>query len=84
MLATWGGMLAVVVVLCVLETYGELKDPLKIKCPHDGLPATIRVDAIRAAAASAVGARGLKVAACSRWPARGDCDRSCLRQINPL
>jgi hypothetical protein len=84
MLLTWGGILAVIVTVVVLETYGELKDPLKIECPRDGLPARVQVDAIRAAAASAIGARGLKVAACSRWPARGDCDRSCIRKLNSL
>ncbi len=85
MLLTYGAILTagfiLVMIPVALETFAELKRPREVICPENGVAATIRVDAGRAAAASAVGARRLNITACSRWPARRDCDRACLGQI---
>ncbi len=85
MLLTYGVILAAGIILVMipvaLETFAELKGPREIVCPENGVAATVRVDAARAAIASAVGARRFSIAACSRWPARRDCNRACLGQI---
>jgi hypothetical protein len=85
MLLTYAVILAAGIILVMipvaLETYGEIKGPREIECPENGVAATIRVDAARAAMRAAIGARRLNVTACSRWPARRDCDRACLGQI---
>jgi hypothetical protein len=88
MLLTYGAILTAGIILVMipvaLETYTEFKGPREIECPETGVAATIRLNAARAAAASAVGATRLEVISCSRWPARRDCDRACLGQIKNL
>lgn len=88
MLLTYGVILCAAAILVMiplaLETYTELKDPREVECPETGVAAVIGLNAAKAAATSAVGARRLEVTSCSRWPARRDCDQACLGHIGPV
>jgi hypothetical protein len=88
MLLTYAAILSAAIILVMipvaLEAYTEMKGPRDIECPETGVAATIRLNAAKAAVTSAVGARRLEVASCSRWPARRDCDRACVGQIEPF
>lgn len=88
MLLTYGVLLSAGIILVmipvVLETYAEMKDPRGVDCPQTGVTATIRINAMKAAAGAAVGVRRLEVVSCSRWPAQRFCDRACLRRIEPF
>ena len=50
-------------------------------CPESELPATVRVDALHAAASTAIGELDVRLSSCSRWPEAKDCGQRCLAQI---
>lgn len=52
-----------------------------VRCPETGQPAAVRVDSWRALLPDASGGSRLRLKDCSRWPARRNCGRECLRQI---
>lgn len=52
-----------------------------VRCPVGGRAAMIAVDAGRAGAAAAVGARSLRLVGCSLVPERLTCGRLCLRAL---
>lgn len=49
-----------------------------LRCPETGQGAEVSVDAARAAWTAAFGPPRLSVKACSLWPKRSGCGRSCL------
>ena len=68
-----------VVVPVVLTTLSENREPRAVACPVTRGPATITVDAGRAARTAAFGRMHLSVAECSLWPEREGCAQGCLR-----
>jgi hypothetical protein len=68
-----------VVVPVVLTTLSENREPKPVACPVTRGPATITVDAGRAARTAAFGRIRLAVAQCSLWPEREGCAQGCLR-----
>lgn len=54
--------------------------PKEVRCPEDGRPAIVRVDAESAAAASLVDAHTRLITSCSFWPARSGCRQDCLAE----
>jgi len=64
-----------------LSVFADFRKPKEIICPENGEAAHVTVDATYAAMTSAVGMDRLRLDGCSRWPERGACNRSCLRQL---
>jgi hypothetical protein len=52
-----------------------------ITCPETRGPAAVEVNARQAAAKALAGPPRLRLADCSRWPERADCDQDCVTQI---
>jgi hypothetical protein len=48
-----------------------------VTCPETGRPAAVRIDAAHAAMTTAAEAGHLRLASCSRWGTRGQCDEPC-------
>jgi hypothetical protein len=68
-----------VVVPVVLTTLSENREPRAVACPVTRGPATITVDAGRAARTAAFGRMRLSIDRCSLWPEREGCAQGCLR-----
>ncbi len=66
----------------MVSEYGEYLRPRDVICPQTKEPAVVTIDARYAALTSAIGAKSLKLAGCSRWPQQSGCDRSCLNQLH--
>ncbi len=52
-----------------------------VVCPETRRYVAVDVDALHAAAAATEGETELRLASCTRWPERGDCDQDCVHQI---
>jgi hypothetical protein len=65
----------------VADSFRRFRGSREVTCPETGRLASVRLDAGRAAATSAIGPPRLKITDCSRWPERGDCDQTCTRGI---
>jgi hypothetical protein len=71
-----------IVVIEFVGTWAIWRVARDIVCPADDRPASIGVDAVRAALPAAVGRPPrLTVQACSRWPERAGCEQKCLAQL---
>lgn len=62
----------------VLGTCASYRGARRLRCPETDRDAEVGVDAVRAAWTSAFGPPRLRVKACSLWPKRSGCGRSCL------
>jgi hypothetical protein len=80
-LAVLGIGLLFVVLPVVLTTLSEHREPRRVVCPATGGPATISVDAGRAARTAAFGRVRLSVEKCTLWPERQSCSRACLSPL---
>lgn len=74
------GFFVVVVSVGLLE-FEDLKRSRSVVCPETGGAARVGVDAREGALRVALGVPRLRVVACSRWPARRDCDQACRKQV---
>ena len=74
------GFFVVVLSVGLLE-YEDLKRKRSVVCPETGEPARVGVDAREAALGVALGVPRIRVVACSRWPARRDCNQACRKQV---
>ena len=77
-------LLAVVVVgglLLAGRTYAKMRGTRLVTCPENKETAAVEVDATRAAAASLLGQRTIRLRDCSRWPEKEGCGQECLREI---
>jgi hypothetical protein len=63
------------------RAYVKYRGKRLVGCPETSQPAAVDVDAWHAALTGVVGKPTLRLASCSRWPARHDCGQQCLRQI---
>jgi hypothetical protein len=63
----------------LLRSWNRWREKRLITCPENEKPAAVRVDALRAVAATGPGA--LRLSECSRWPEKKDCGQECLKQI---
>ncbi len=77
--------IVVVAVLFVLlpvgaATFARYRRPRQLRCPLAATDASVQVDAARAALWELIGARLLRVRACSRWPRAWGCRQQCLAQ----
>ncbi len=70
--------IAFVLVPVALAVWTEYRRPRRVDCPLAGEPATVLVDADRAALAALVGARPPSIKACSLWPRYLGCPQPCL------
>ena len=68
----------------VTDTLRRFRGRRTVICPETGKPASVRLDATRAAATSVFGTPDLRLTECDRWPERRDCDRECVRQIGGI
>ena len=65
----------------LLWAYGAYEGLHVCACPADGRPALVRLRAWRAALNTLRGGSMLRVAECSRWPARAGCSQACVAEI---
>jgi hypothetical protein len=61
-----------------LGTYFGYLRPKEVRCPADGKPAVVSIEAGVAAIAAVAGVRTSCVRSCTFWPARVNCDEACL------
>ncbi len=59
----------------------QFRGPRTIICPETQRWAEVTIDAIHAARTDLAGLADLRLAACSRWPARKDCHQDCAPQL---
>ena len=64
-----------------VRAYFKLRGKMLITCPETNKPASVNVDATRAAGQSVFGEPHLRLSECSRWPERQGCGQECLSQI---
>lgn len=70
--------LVTVVLPVALTTLADHRQPRSLPCPETGSPATVQVDAGRAARGAIFGRVRLAVQNCSRWPERASCGQGCV------
>jgi hypothetical protein len=73
--------LPLLVFLIIAAVYLKFRGKRIVTCPETGKPATVEVDARRAAATALLGEPSLRLKSCSRWPERKECGQECLEQI---
>jgi hypothetical protein len=61
-----------------LVTLSEHRRPKSVVCPETGGPASVAVDAGRAARGAIFGRLRLYVQTCSLWPEKSGCAQGCL------
>ena len=59
----------------------EFREPVNVICPETLKPAEVKVDGKHAARTRFAGHEELRIAACSRWPGRRECDQACSPQV---
>jgi hypothetical protein len=72
------GALTLWYVVRIVRVWWRYRGDRVVTCPETGRPAAVRIDTVHAAMRTATGRRHVRLAACSRWAARGRCDESCL------
>jgi hypothetical protein len=70
--------LVYVVVPIVGDVFFRFRRRRMVRCPATGLTAEIAIDARHAALTAVPGPPEVRVARCSLWPDRGDCEQKCL------
>ena len=78
LLAILGTSLLYVLAPIVAGVFARYRKPRIVRCPETGEAVFMRIDARHAAATSVPGPPDIRVAACSRWPEREDCDQACV------
>jgi hypothetical protein len=65
-----------------LKTYRRYRGTRVITCPGNSQPASVRVDALKAAHWAAIsGDPVLRLSNCSRWPENAGCGQECLTEL---
>lgn len=73
---------ATIALTIVFRSYIRHRGKSLVTCPETRDPATVHVDASKAALAAMKGGRtSLHLDRCSRWPERENCGQQCLSQI---
>jgi hypothetical protein len=62
------------------EIYKQYSGSRPVACPENQQPAAVSIDVAHAAATGIDGCPGLRLAECTRWPERSDCNQACLAQ----
>jgi hypothetical protein len=77
------GLGAIFLLWRVLQGHDTYRGLHACACPADGAPAFVALHAWRTAMGVALGRRpSLRVATCSRWPARANCNTACLAEVD--
>jgi hypothetical protein len=77
------GLSAIFFVWRVLHGYDTYCGLHACACPADGAPALVGIHAWPAALRVALGMHSsLRIATCSLWPIRPNCNRACLPQVD--
>jgi len=58
--------------------YNNYRGTRTVNCPETHGPASVRMNAIRAAFTGLSGKPEVSLASCSRWPERAGCDQACI------
>ena len=64
-----------------LRAYLRLRGKRIVVCPETNKPAAVSVDAAHAAVNAMWETSDIRLATCSRWPEREDCNQACTPQI---
>ena len=85
MTAPWITLIAIaalaliyVVAPIVAGVFFRFRGRRMIRCPETGLMAEVAIDARRAALTAVPGPPRVRVARCSLWPDRKDCEQKCV------
>ena len=60
------------------SVFDSFRGNRRVECPETHSPVVVRFNALRAAFTSLSGQPKLRLADCSRWPVRADCDQACI------
>jgi hypothetical protein len=66
----------------ILEVLARYRNRHTVRCPETRQDATVKIDVGHAALTSTYGRPDLRVAECSEWPERQDCDQACLARAD--
>jgi hypothetical protein len=71
-----------VLVPIAVDLYRRFRGKIQVTCPETKEPAAVEVHLKRAVLTGLFGKPRLRLAGCSRWPARQACDQDCREQIS--
>jgi hypothetical protein len=84
MTAPWTTLIAIVVLglgyvvaPIVAGVFFRFRPRRVLRCPETGFTAEVQIDARHAALTAVPGPPRVRVARCSLWPERGDCEQNC-------
>ena len=60
------------------QVFDTFRGSRNVSCPETHASVGVRFDALHAAVTSLRGKPSLRLATCSRWPIRADCDQACI------
>lgn len=60
------------------QVFDNFRGGRNVNCPETHAPVTVCFDALHAAITSLRGKPQLRLANCSRWPVRADCEQACI------
>jgi uncharacterized protein DUF1761 len=60
--------------------YGRYRGPRAVTCPETHGPAEVQIDALHAGFTGMAATEKLRLASCTLWPMRANCDESCISQ----
>lgn len=75
------GTVLVVYLGIAFTAWIRLRGTRVVTCPETHKPAAVTIDTAHAAVTAVWEKADLKLATCSRWPERHDCDQACVPQI---
>jgi hypothetical protein len=75
------GTALVALAVVLVRTLWRLRGTYLVGCPETGRAAAVELDMPYAVVSSALGPPRLRLADCSRWPARAHCGQACLSDL---
>ncbi len=64
-----------------IAAYIRMRGTRLVTCPESKQTAAVTVDAAHSALSGVFHPSDIQISACSRWPARPECDQACAREI---
>jgi hypothetical protein len=75
------GLILAVYLAIAIRTWIRLRGQRVVTCPETRGPAGVTVDVGHAAATAVREKADVRLATCTRWPERADCNQGCVAQI---
>src|SRR5262245_38809226 len=66
----------------IARSFARFRGVKSVTCPETGRPTNVEVDASHAILTSIVGRPDIRLTDCARWPAKQECGRECLVNLD--